>query len=986
MYLIVLFLLLQLFLSPFIFIDDLTRREIGATPEVETVGCIQRGMVDRPKVITTENFQVNIEGWASSPQGFKRIDVVTEDTVLTSSPLAISRPDVRTVYPDCSYPGPVGFSVPLDLADVPTHITQLTVQAVDFDNGIFPIGNISVDLSQPFGVIENEDPIEWGAKNVLVGWAIAKSGKIRVRILAQDKEVATIWADKQRTDVENRFEHWEGSSYSGYEYLLSMRHLPRGRYHLTLELRDQHGGYRRLEGPEVINDLPIGSVSVKKWRELNPERIQIWAWAADEDDIAEATIAIDEHKSLGTMHLIKENIAYTGLPLTKKDKKSTPSPAVDTGRLFVAEINGKSLPQGLSRILVQVRDGKGHEATLPGPLLLRRYTPASTSCPGGKFRIFFPGDNQIFREGFPELRSFRDLTEGGCVEIGLRERVEYLRTTGGEEKDFLFDPNFPDRLRVRDQGLMSTSSLNELLAIAKKFNVPTLITLDGGPWADSKFPAPDVDIVDVLERDDRHVQWNQFGRAEKDDALQYLPGSYGNPQLARMMSLNRYNKDFLTYKKRNLQAAIEVIDEFSQEHPGHYVAVNLDPDQYINPWFYLSQWYDYNPDTLRQFREWLFHLGPYADDGPLAAHRYRPRMTLERLNELTGQSWATIEEVDPPRDSPDYSDPWQQIWTRFKRHLVAQHYDDLADWVVEAGLPPSRVYTSQTFIQADVAVSVDDPATGWTDQAGVSIEGAKPDHGHLGAILYGPASRNEGQPRRGRSLFHNIRRIDPSWGVAEFHPATIEFPELLPGHEQSYASIGRVLNAGARFISPMWGSHAADRMIYPADFRSYDAFTGTAYEYQLVWWLIRWQGLPAGSLLFPFGNDRVTSDDGWTPAADTVMEGRPGKLYLIPKDRRAVLNSPQWEALDLTQGAHLNIGGSWNGHTEVSAQALLDDGSMRTIDLYLLDEGKWAGRLEAMPERELTGIKLIWQPGEQGKDNSIALDEISLRFNSNERP
>lgn len=134
----------------------------------------------------------------------------------------------------------------------------------------------------------------------------------------------------------------------------------------------------------------------------------------------------------------------------------------------------------------------------------------------------------------------------------------------------------------------------------------------------------------------------------------------------------------------------------------------------------------------------------------------------------------------------------------------------------------------------------------------------------------GPASRDEGKTRQGLSLLQNIRRTDPRWGVVEFHPATIAFPDRLPSHAESYASIARVLNAGARFISPMWGSHAADRLFLESGFRVYDVFTGTDFEYQFVCWLKARQSIPAGGVLFPIGNEAVSSLDDWRPATGTL--------------------------------------------------------------------------------------------------------------------
>jgi hypothetical protein len=48
--------------------------------------------------------------------------------------------------------------------------------------------------------------------------------------------------------------------------------------------------------------------------------------------------------------------------------------------------------------------------------------------------------------------------------------------------------------------------------------------------------------------------------------------------------------------------------------------------------------------------------------------------------------------------------------------LVVRHYDDLAAGAaVGAGLLAARVYSSQTFIETDVAASIPDRATGWPD-------------------------------------------------------------------------------------------------------------------------------------------------------------------------------------------------------------------------------------------------------------------------------
>jgi hypothetical protein len=152
--------------------------------------------------------------------------------------------------------------------------------------------------------------------------------------------------------------------------------------------------------------------------------------------------------------------------------------------------------------------------------------------------------------------------------------------------------------------------------------------------------------------------------------------------------------------------------------------------------------YDDNPGTIQQFQEWLLHSGVYHD-GELKGKGYvaagMPNgLSLEKINDLAAQHWTEEKQIDPPRELPDMSNGWHMIWTIFKRHLVAQHYEDLAQWATDAGLSPSKIHTSTTVASPNQAVSLYSPFTKnalWADVSGLSL--VKPDKGHLGLIMYG---------------------------------------------------------------------------------------------------------------------------------------------------------------------------------------------------------------------------------------------------------
>lgn len=847
--------------------------------------CTQRSAIDTPAHISAGSPSVTLAGWTSdwNPHDrLRRVVVLAHGAEIAAAPINQERRDVAAVLSACRI-GKPGFSLALDTRRVAGGEGELVVLAERRSGARFEIGRIKQTFDQPLRALDTAPSPAWNGDNLFSGWSWHPAGPVVVRWRNAD---AVLWeglADRARQDVAEAFPTWKGVEKSGFEFEADMARLPRGRYDTTLEFVAANGSIASEKGPLVENDRPIGKVIAAGAQHFaNPKIIRIDAWTFSEHGIAEAMLETESGVAITALPVHRHNAPLTALP-DPRFPPNQPAKKTDSERLgtfFRGNIDGTKIPYGLHRLVVRVRDAQGRTTSLPGPLVAKNERPPTKQCPGEKFRVYLVADMEFIRRGVPLLKALRDVAEAGCVEFGLQMRVEYLRTTRGKTGDFAFASDFPERLRYWQGKEMLGVSLDTALAQADKFDVPVRITLDGGVWADSRFSLPDYDIADWLEEDELNVQWNQHGRSEADDALSGLAGATENPQLARMLSLNHYNQPFLAYKKRNLQAAVRLIVAYNQKHPDRPASINLDPDQYINPWFYLSQWYDYNPRTLKQFREWLTHTGIYADGGELAAFRSPGKLTLDEINRMAQASWQSIEEVDPPRKTPDYSSPWHQRWTAFKRHLVARHYADLATWAVEAGLSADQVYTSQTFIQSDVAVMEDDIASGWTDEAGVSLQGAKPMHGHLGAILYGPASRNEGRVRSGNSLLDNIAGMDQRWAVVETHPATIAHPNILPSHRDSYRTIESIFNYGASNMTLMWGSWAGDQTIHPESFRAYDVLEQSAWETQLLSWLREIPDLPLGSRIWPFGNAHHSSDDGFKAHPGSKINARAGVLHL----------------------------------------------------------------------------------------------------------
>lgn len=565
------------------------------------------------------------------------------------------------------------------------------------------------------------------------------------------------------------------------------------------------------------------------------------------------------------------------------------------------------------------------------------------------------------------------------MKVGMRVPILYLRTTRGRTRDWAFDPDFDTSRRCGDK-VIAEDSLNGVITYAIEKQLPVLFTLNGGVWADATCDAPEWDVNDALEQSVGNCQWNERNEVFADDHLEHLPGSAGSPQLARALTLNVHAGEVRRYKKRNLQQAGRLVQRFAREHPHLFVGINLDPDVYMNPFFESPKhWHDYNPRTLRQFREWLRGSGPYAGGGrpDLSAYRRSQPLTLREVNRLAGRQWTRWSQVDPPRDfpasgEPPVDDPWFREWERFRRHLVDLHYDELSEWLVEAGVEKRFIFSSQGFLAHPVPfpVTLDSPPRNF-DSAGVTIEGAVPRQGHLGAILYGKASVNT-VPMEGRdSLFAAFRRHDPAWAVVEHNTADFRAPAELPGFAEGYRSLRDTFNYGARFLSPMAWNGSNGIYAGQPGFAAFTAIRNTPLEEAVREFLVSHANFPRGGRLWAFGAPRHPSDDGWR-AETGGLQPLGGRVELTPAgaEGAVVLLSPEEIAAPVAAMAHLFLRGP-GVH------------SLRSIGVQGLDaeSGEWIVlRAERTVDPLPAGEDVLRLPFEAGEGRVVERLRISLRF------
>lgn len=108
--------------------------------------CQERGGLDSPLSISRTPSKINVIGWAHDSRfddPIARIVVASQENVLGSASADLTRPDVRKAFPACRVKKP-GFSIKLDLSEIPENITNLSVQ-VELTSGYrYELGRLNL--------------------------------------------------------------------------------------------------------------------------------------------------------------------------------------------------------------------------------------------------------------------------------------------------------------------------------------------------------------------------------------------------------------------------------------------------------------------------------------------------------------------------------------------------------------------------------------------------------------------------------------------------------------------------------------------------------------------------------------------------------------------------------------------------------------------------------------------------------------------------
>jgi hypothetical protein len=189
------------------------------------------------------------------------------------------------------------------------------------------------------------------------------------------------------------------------------------------------------------------------------------------------------------------------------------------------------------------------------------------------------------------------------------------------------------------------------------------------------------------------------------------------------------------------------------------------------------------------------------------------------------------------------------------------------------------------------ALRIESPSKNY-DTGGMSVEGAIPRNGHLGAIVYGQSAINNIRVEGDANLFATFHQMDPGWAVGEFNTADFRTPNELPTYAMGYRALREMFNYGARFASPMaWNGSNGINAGQPG-YVSFTAWRNTPLEDAMRDFAVAHAYVPIGSRLWTFGSSRYADPDGWTALAGATLTPGPGYINVTPRTGQVVLVSP----------------------------------------------------------------------------------------------
>jgi len=394
------------------------------------------------------------------------------------------------------------------------------------------------------------------------------------------------------------------------------------------------------------------------------------------------------------------------------------------------------------------------------------------------------------------------------IKVGMTGFVQYTAHTNGPP-DYDFNGSFTDLTGAPEHQRDSVDRFYSMAHDLTNKDYDIILNMSGSPWNEwfdctcqnasiYGCSSKSNNVLTMLEEKDINVQWDQNNRTYNDSCTDL-------PPLQRNVTFNIYNKDVMYYMEKNIKQATKYVWGDSVKR-NRTKAFSVDADAFFTVWGGSGlntnvSVFDYNPDSIQQFRDWLFCKGEYSVSGNFPFLKSKKCFKdLAELNASLNTNFEDFVSVSPPRQvSQGFKDNnnllWRK-WLEFRQHMVfVNNYLKLL-WISEAGVPADMIY-------GHLGTPIETPNIGNISSSNtINNMGATLDAGGVypfgnGTNLYGNEAKNSDN-----KFFQKIKNVNSNWGIFETNGVALNSTKPESFNEY-YKTLQQAILHGVRFLSPI---------------------------------------------------------------------------------------------------------------------------------------------------------------------------------------
>ena len=334
----------------------------------------------------------------------------------------------------------------------------------------------------------------------------------------------------------------------------------------------------------------------------------------------------------------------------------------------------------------------------------------------------------------------------GNIKIGFSVDMPYLNFVQGSTFDF------------------NSTYLKQELDASVSSDRPIMVHLNGHRFT---YEPNFMRLINNLSSNPKALMYTQDGTPIS------MLSAWDDPQQrvgSDLWSLNIFNSQYRSYKKKNIQQAGMIIASFAKNHPDLFAGVSLDSEISFCPAGFSTVYnFDFNPDTIVQYRMWLagvtgdYKATPQYSNPYIKGSLKGRNLRLTDINRLYGTNFTSWQSVSPPKSKPNSIEPqdgtntaqWAD-WLSFKSSMINEMLGTTTQWLADVGVPQAKIYSHQP-------LDFDNKPSASYAFCGLSMDSPKLNAGSYGVTAYGDLPQET-------ALMSAVHKISPSWGIVEWNP------------------------------------------------------------------------------------------------------------------------------------------------------------------------------------------------------------------------